>query len=69
MSQSEIAKFREQQALQEEAANRALNGFAAVASHETITARMEIAADPLLKLIDEGKFEEFLQRMSTPDWC
>jgi hypothetical protein len=65
---SEIAQFRHHQALQEEAAQRGLNGFAIVARHEVITARMEIGAQRLLKLIEEGRHEEAQAIMNTPEW-
>ena len=58
MATSEIARFRQQQALQEEAARQALYGLAAVASHETITARMEQETPYLLSLLEEGKLEQ-----------
>ncbi|HVB24775.1 MAG TPA: hypothetical protein VNG51_22755 [Ktedonobacteraceae bacterium] len=47
----EIARFRRQQALQEESARSGLYGPAMVASHTMITARMERGADYLLRLI------------------
>ncbi len=65
---SEIADFRHQQALQEEAAHQGLYGVAAVASHASITARMERSADYLLKLVEEGKHEEVAILMETPTW-
>jgi hypothetical protein len=68
MTQSEVAQFRHQQALEEEAAQRGLNGFAIVARHESITARMEVGAQRLLKLIAEGKHEEALAIMNTSTW-
>jgi hypothetical protein len=68
MSKSEIATFREQQALQEEAARQGLNGLAAVASHAAIIARMEQRAAYLLKLIEAGRHEEVARLMETPDW-
>jgi hypothetical protein len=67
-NKSEVAQFRHQQALEEEAAQRGLNGFAIVARHESITARMEIGAERLLKLIEEGKHEEAQAMMNTPTW-
>ncbi|TMC24210.1 MAG: hypothetical protein E6J34_00890 [Chloroflexi bacterium] len=57
---SEIARFREQQQLEEEAAQLALYGPAAVASHETIIKRMEQDMAPVLKLFEEGRDEEAL---------
>jgi len=68
MTVSEIAGFRHQQALQEQAAQQGLNGFAAVASHETITARMDRGAERLLKLLQEGKHKEVAILMETPTW-
>ena len=58
MPVSEVARFRQQQAMQEEAARQGLYGFAAVASHETITARMEQETPHLLHLLKEGKLEQ-----------
>jgi hypothetical protein len=55
---SEIARFREQQQLEEESALLALYGPAAVASHDAIIKRMEQDADPALKLFEEGRVEE-----------
>ncbi len=68
MTVSEIAGFRHQQALQEQAAQQGLNGFAALASHETITARMDRGAERLLKLLQEGKHKEVAILMETPTW-
>ena len=68
MAESEVAKFRQQQALQEQAAQQGLYGLAIVASHETITARMERGAERLLQLIQEGKHEEVIILMETPTW-
>jgi hypothetical protein len=45
MSKSEIARFREQLALQEQAAWNGLYGSAIVASHKVITARMQRGGD------------------------
>lgn len=50
-NQSSVAAFRQRQLLEEEAARRALYGFAIIANHESITARMETSAERLLKLI------------------
>lgn len=69
MAGSEVAKFRQEQALQEEAARQGLYGLAIVASHETITARMVIGAERILKLFQEGKQEEAVTLMSTTEWC
>lgn len=58
MSQSEIARFRQQQAAEEEAAKLGLSGLAAVASHESIVARMEQDGEYLLQLFKQGRDEE-----------
>jgi hypothetical protein len=68
MAESEVAKFREQQALQEQAAQRGLYGVAAVARHEAILARMERGAERLLRLVAEGKYQEVQVLMETPSW-
>jgi hypothetical protein len=69
MAETEITRFREQQALQEQAAYQGLYGLAIVASHESITARMEIGAEKILKLIQEGRQEEAIALLSTTEWC
>jgi len=58
MSQSEIARFRQQQAAEEEAARLGCSGLAAVASHESIVARMEQGGECLLRLFKQGRDEE-----------
>jgi hypothetical protein len=62
MTISEVAHFRREQALQEEAAQRGLCGPAIVASHAIITARFERDAGRLnarvRSLIEQGKREE-----------
>jgi hypothetical protein len=68
MAESEVARFREQQALQEQAAHQGLYGFAAMARHASITARMERRAEYLLKLLEEGKYQEVARLMETPTW-
>jgi hypothetical protein len=66
---SEVAYFRQQLALRDEAAQRGLSGFAISASHESITARMQAGAERILRLIEEGKLEEALAILNTDDWC
>ena len=65
---SEVARFRQQQALEEEAARMALYGYAEVARHDRIIARMEIGGRRILQLIEEGKHEEALVLMNTENW-
>ncbi len=68
VGKSEVARFRQQQALEEEAARLALYGFAEVARHERITARMELGGRRIIRLIEEGKHEEALALMNTENW-
>lgn len=65
---SEVARFRQQQALQEQAAQQGLSGVAAVASHAAIMTRMRPAAEHIARLLDEGKHEEALVLMNRPMW-
>ena len=65
---SEVARFRQEQALRDEAAQRGLSGLAIVASHEIITARMERGAERILQPIKEGKHEEAQALMETETW-
>jgi hypothetical protein len=57
-NQSEVAHFRHQQALQEQAGQQALSGLAAVTYHAAIIKRMEQGAERVLRLVAEGKHEE-----------
>jgi hypothetical protein len=68
MHKSEIATFREQQALLDQAAQHGLSGLANVASHESITARLEIGADRILELIKAGKHKEAIELLSATAW-
>jgi hypothetical protein len=67
-NKSEIACLLQQIELEEEAAQRGLYGFAVVASHEIITARMERGAERILQLITEGKHDEAVALMNTESW-
>jgi hypothetical protein len=67
-NKSEIARLRQQIALEEEAAYRGFYGYATVARHDFIEARMTWGADRILKCIEEGKFEEAEALMELPDW-
>ncbi len=68
MHVSTIAKFRQEQVLQEQAAQQALHGLASVANHTSINARMQRGADYLLTLLEAGKHEEVIQLMETKTW-
>ncbi len=66
---SEVARFRQNQALQERAVHQALYGLASVATHNSITARMERGAEHLLTLLEEGKYEQVAHLMETTAWA
>ena len=65
---SEVAQFREQQALRDQSAQLGLYGPAIVASHAIITALLQRGADRILQLVHEGKMQEAVQLMDQPDW-
>ena len=65
---SEVARFRHEQTLQEQAAQQALYGFASVANYASINAHMQRGADYLLTLLELGKYEEVIQLMETKTW-
>ena len=67
-NKSEIACLLQRIELEEEAARRGLYGFAVVASHEIITARMERGAERILRLITEGRHDEAVALMNTEMW-
>lgn len=68
LHKSEIARFREQQALEEEAARLALSGFATTARHDIITAKMQRGGERILQLIAEGKHDEAQVLMNSENW-
>src|SRR5581483_9816572 len=68
MPESEIARFRQEQSLREQASKQGLYGIAVVASHAAITARMEREAERFLQLIREGKHDEVIALMGRPAW-
>ncbi len=65
---SAIARFREQQALEEESMRLANSGLALTARHDFIIARAQRGAERILRLIDEGKHEEAQALMNTDNW-
>ena len=65
---SDIARFREQQALEEESARLALTSYAIIAWHDFITARAQRGAERILRLIEEGKHAEAQALMNTENW-
>jgi hypothetical protein len=68
MSQSEVAAFREQQELLDQAARQGLYGLAIVATHQAISARLERGAERILRLFQEGKEQEAIALMAAPQW-
>ncbi len=68
LNKSEIARFREQQALEEEAARLALSGYAITARHDFINARMQRGGERILQLIAEGKHDEAQVLMNRENW-
>ena len=69
MISSEVAQFRQQQAMQEEAALLGLNGLASgVSRHAFIEARMQQGATSILQLLEEGRHEEAQRLMETRAW-
>ncbi|MBV9689913.1 MAG: hypothetical protein JO202_09400 [Ktedonobacteraceae bacterium] len=67
---SEIARFRQQQALEEEAARLGLYGLAAGgARHDFIIARMEQGAERMLRLIEAGRHQEAQALVESGAWC
>ena len=67
-SKSEIARFREGQALEEDAARQALTGYAITARHDFITARMQRGGERILRLIEQGRHEEAVVLMNSDNW-
>lgn len=67
-NKSEIACLLQRIELEEEAAQRGLYGLAIVASHEMITARMELGAERILRLVQAGKHDEAVVLMNTESW-
>ncbi len=65
---SEIARFRERQALEEKSARLALTGYAITSRHDFIIARAQRGAERILQLIDEGKHTEAQALMNTENW-
>lgn len=68
MAESEIARFRQQQALEEQAAQLGLSGLAMVGMHAIIAARAEAGARRILQLAKEGRHEEAFALLQSPTW-
>jgi len=57
-NQSEVARLLVDIDEQRRAAQAGIEGYAIVASHEAIIARMEMAAKPVLALFKQGRVED-----------
>ena len=67
-NQSEVARFRQRQESQEQAAYLALNGYAETARHAFIEKRMQLGGERILQLLQEGKQKEAQALMNTENW-
>lgn len=66
---SDIARWIQQIDLEREALRSALFGLAyGMSRHDFIEARATRGAGRILHLIEEGKHEEAIELMHTPDW-
>ncbi len=65
---SEVARFREQQALEEQAARLGFSGFASTARHDFITARMQRGGERILQLLADGQHDRALALMNSDNW-
>lgn len=68
MAHSDVAKFREHQAVEEETARLGLSGPAIVSRHDFIEARAERGAARILQLLAQGKYAEAAAQMNLPNW-
>jgi hypothetical protein len=68
MSTSEVALFRECQALEEASARLGLTGLAQVAQHEAINARATRGAERILRLVEQGQYKQAVALMDQPGW-
>ena len=67
-SKSEVARAMHQIDLEQEAADRALHGFAITARHDVINARMQRGGERILQLIEEGRHEEAQELLNSDTW-
>src|SRR6266852_4338661 len=67
-NKSAIARFREQQALEEESLRLAISGFAITARHDFIVARMQRGGERILQIIAEGKHDEAQVLLNCENW-
>ncbi|MBV9691761.1 MAG: hypothetical protein JO202_18845 [Ktedonobacteraceae bacterium] len=68
-NKSEIAYFRQRQALEEEAAWLGLHGLASgTARHDVIRKRIGQGAERILHLLEEDKYQDVQKLMTTDPW-
>lgn len=67
-NKSKVTQFRKQQALVNEAVQQGLSGFAVVANHESITARLQRGTDCILHLIAQGRHQEAQALLCSEGW-
>lgn len=66
---SDVARWIRQIDLERESTQNALFGLACgVSRHDFIEARATRGADRILRLMEEGRREEAIELMHTPDW-
>ena len=65
---SEIARFREQQELAEQAAMLGLSGYTITSRHDFIEKRMEQGAMHIQQLMDAERYDEAFALMETENW-
>ena len=65
---SDIARFRQQHALQEQAMQYLQSGLAITTRHAFITARAQRGAERIIRLLEAGKEEEAIVLMNHPTW-
>jgi hypothetical protein len=68
-NKSEIAYFKQRQALEEESARLGLYWLASgTARHEVLLKRMRQGVEGILRLLDEDKYQEVQKLMTTDRW-
>ncbi|MBV9688885.1 MAG: hypothetical protein JO202_04155 [Ktedonobacteraceae bacterium] len=66
---SEIARFREQQALEDQAAWLGLHGLAwGTARHDSILKHVRQGTERILRLLDQDKYQDVQRLMTTDPW-
>ncbi len=66
--QSHVSQFRETCEQAHEGAKQGLGGIAIVASHKSITARMQRGAERILHLIAQGRHQQAQALLCSEGW-